>query len=425
MSAAAGRLASLALLTLALLGAVAAAGQMPAAPVATGFDPEAATRDYLARQSPEERERSDAYFEGGYWLAVWNFLLGLGVAWLLLATRLSARMRDLAERLTRRKPLQTALYAVQYALLTTALVFPMTVYQAFWREHRYGLATQSFGPWFREQMTGLGVSLVLLPLFLVVLYGVFRRAPRNWWLWGAVVGVLFVIFGFLVAPVYIDPLFNTYEPLSDPEVREPILSLARANGIEAENVWKFDASRQSKRISANVSGFLGTMRIRLNDNLLERCSLPEIKAVMAHEIGHYSLNHIYELIAFMGLSLTAAFAFVRWSFERVRRRWGDAWGVRGVGDVAGFPLVVALLSVCLFALGPVTNNFIRSNEAEADLFGLNAAREPEGFAEVALKLGEYRKLDPGPLEEWIFFDHPSGRARIEMAMRWRAEHPLD
>jgi len=407
--------ASILLIALALGGAAPAASQP--------FDPEAATRAYLDRLSPEEKERSDAYFEGGYWLQLWGLLYGLGVAWLFLGTGLSARMRDLAERITRRGPLRTALYALQYLVVAAVLAFPLTVYTGFVREHQYDLATQGFGGWLRDWAVGLLVSLVLMSaVFLPVLYGVIRKAPRTWWVWGTGVAVVFLSLGILIAPVYIDPLFNKYEPLADPEVREPILSLARANGVPADEVWEFDASRQTTRISANVSGFAGTMRVRLNDNLLERCTQPEILAVMAHELGHYALNHIYELIVYIGLVLAGGFAFVHWGFGRALARWGGRWRVRGVGDVAGLPLLGALLALYMFVMTPVLNSIIRVNEAEADLFGLNAAREPEGFAEVALKLGEYRKLEPGPIEEWIFFDHPSGRSRIRMAMRWKAEH---
>lgn len=407
---------------LAAEGEAGGAVAEPAPAPASAFDPEAATRAYLERLTPEERARSDAYFEGGYWLILWSFLYGLGVAWLFLGTGLSARMRDLAERLSRRGPLRTALYAVGYTVLAAAFTFPLTLYTGFFREHRYGLATQGFGGWFRDWAVGLAVGAVMVALVLPILYGVIRLAPRTWWLWGTGVGAVFLAFSLLVAPVYIDPLFNTYRPLEDPTVREPILSMARANGVPADEVWQFDASRQTTRISANVSGFLGTMRVRLNDNLLNRTSLPEIEAVMGHELGHYVLNHIYELLIMFSLILAGGFAFVHWAFGRALARWGGGWGIRGVGDVAGLPLLAALLSVYFFVLTPILNTTIRVNEAEADAFGLNAAREPEGFAEVALKLGEYRKLDPGPIEEWIFFDHPSGRARIRMAMDWRAEH---
>lgn len=389
------------------------------------FDVEAATEEYLSRMSPEEMARSDAYFEGGYWLQLWGWLYTLGVAWILLGTGISARMRDLAERMTRRRPLQTAIYTALYVVVATVLFFPLTVYQTFFREHQYDLATQSFSEWLRDVLVEAGLGIFLFPLLLIPLYGVFRKAPRTWWLWGSVVGVSFLTFLILIAPVYIDPLFNDYVPLADPEVRDPILSMARENGIAVDEVMEFDASRQTTRVSANVSGFLGTMAIRLNDNLLNRCSLPEIKSVMAHEIGHYVLNHMYELLLIFSLILVGGFVLVRWTFDRVVGRWGSRWSVRGIGDIAGMPLLAALFATYFFVMTPVVNTAIRVNEAEADLFGLHAAREPDGFAEVALKLGEYRKLDPGSVEEWIFFNHPSGRSRIHMAMTWKAENLSD
>ena len=386
------------------------------------FDPVAATQAYLAKLSSEQRARSDAYFEGGYWLQLWGFLYGAAVAILLLATRLSARMRDLAARITRVSVLQTALYWVQYLVAVTVLSFPLTVYQGFIREHKYGLATQTFAPWLGDQAKGLAIGAVLGGLALMAIYAVIRRAPRTWWLWGAGVSLVFVGFTIAIAPVFIEPVFNKYTPLTDEKVKGPILRLARANGIPATDVFVFDASRQTTRVSANVAGFLGTQRIALNDNLLKRCSLPEIETVMAHEMGHYVLNHIFELLLQIGLLIVVGFAFVRWAFDRVAARWGPRWGIRGIADVAGLPLLVLLLSVFFFVLTPVTNTMIRTQEVEADIFGLNAARQPDGEAEVALKLGEYRKLKPGPVEEFIFFDHPSGYSRILMAMRWKAEN---
>jgi STE24 endopeptidase len=198
--------------------------------------------------------------------------------------------------------------------------------------------------------------------------------------------------------------------------------MARANGIPASEVYEVNASRQSTRVSANVSGFLGTERISLNDNLLRRGSLPEIKAVMGHEMGHYVLNHVYKGILFSAIVVVAGFALLRWGSGRVLERRGAAWGLRGVDDVAALPLLALLVTIYGFLLTPITNSYVRTQEYEADIFGLNAAREPDGAATIALKLGEYRKLDPGALEEMLFFDHPSGRTRIMAAMRWKAEH---
>lgn len=421
----------LAWLLLCAAGAAAAPQAVELAPpplaaqASEGFDPEAATAAYLGTLSAEQRQRSDSYFEGGTWLQLWGFLVGLGISALLLASGWSRRLRDRAQRSSRRGPAQTLLYWLQYLATVTVLGFPLAVYQGYFREHQYGLATQDFGSWLGDQAKGFGVGLVLGGLLIAALYGVVRRLPRTWWIWGAAVTVVFVAFGAVIAPVFIAPLFNEYTPLADARVREPILALARANSIPATEVYQMDASRQSTRVSANVSGFLGTERITLNDNLLNRCSLPEIEAVMGHEMGHYVLNHVYEGLLELGLVIVGGFAFLRWGFGWALARWGERWGISGIGDVAGLPLATAVLAVYFFALTPVVNTIIRVNEAEADLYGLNASGQPDGFAQVALKLGEYRKLAPGPVEEFLFFDHPSGQSRIRMAMRWKAEHLAD
>jgi STE24 endopeptidase len=397
--------------------------QHPVTTTQTGhFDIEAATNAYMAELSPEQRARSDAYFEGGYWLILWDLLVALGVAWLLLGTRLSASMRNIAERITRLRWLQTAIYVVQYIVLTTLLTLPWDIYTGYFREHKYGLSNLTLGGWFGEQAKGLIVGLILGTIALVVVYAVIRRATRTWWLWGAGVAIVFAIFVATIAPVYISPLFNTYKSLPDSPLKVQILSMARANGIPATDVYWFDASRQSKRISANVSGMFGTTRISLNDNLLKRSSPDEVKAVLGHEMGHYVLNHVYKGIVFFGIVIVLAFAFVRWGFGWAERRWGERWDVRGVGDVAGLPLLAALFSIFMFFMTPVTNTITRTMEAEADAFGLNAARQPDGFAQAAVQLSEYRKMHPGPVEEFLFYDHPSGWQRIHRAMIWKAEN---
>jgi STE24 endopeptidase len=386
------------------------------------FDATAATNAYLAKIPAEKTVRSNAYFEGGYWMILWDFLYGAVVALLLLNLRWSARMRVLAERVTRFKPVHTFVYWLQYMILTSILVFPLTVYEGYFREHKYGLATQTFSPWLGDQLKWLGVGLVLGGLLVMLLFGVVRRLPRSWWIWGAVVTILFMIFIDLIGPIYIWPIFNKVTRLNDPKIVEPILSMARANGIPAKDVYEIDASQQSTRMSANVSGFANTMRITLNDNLLRRGSPEEIQAVMGHEMGHYVMNHIYKSIMFDSIEMVLMFAYLYYGLGWVLKRWGEKWQIRGVGDTAVVPLVVLLVSILSFVFIPVDNTATRTQEIEADIFGLNAARQPDGFAQAAIHLGEYRKMSPGPIEEFIFFDHPSGYSRIYAAMRWKAEN---
>lgn len=392
----------------------------PARQQTTPLDAAAAAQAWLNSVPNEKREKSDAYFEGGYWLLLWNYLVAAAISILLLSSKISARLRDFSERLTRSKALQVACYSVPYLLLVYILGFPLNVYEHFFREHQYGLATQTFPAWFREQLIGLAVTIVGGAIFLVVLYAVIWRAPKSWWIWGTMVAVVFSFVLLFIAPVFIEPLFNTYKPLTKPEISEPILAMARANQIPVKQVFEVDASRQTTRVSANVSGILGTTRVALNDNLLNQCTLPEVRAVMAHEMGHYVLNHGAKLLTYLGIFIFVGFALTRILFTVALTHWGEKWRVHGIADPAGLPLLALIFSTLLFLATPLLNTVVRVTEREADAFGINTSREPDGMAKVALKLAVYRKLNPTPLEEFIFYDHPSGCARIRMAMDWKA-----
>jgi Zn-dependent protease with chaperone function len=389
--------------------------------IPTGItDPAAATRAWLDTISPDEKARSDAYFEGGYWLILWNFLVTAAIALILLTTRLSARLRDVAARLTRFRPIQAGIYGIEFAIVTALLGFPLNFYEGFVREHQYAMSNQTFGGWFGEWLKALAIAVVVLAISLAILYRIFQATERTWWIWGTIFGIILVTIGNIIAPVLIEPIFNKYTPLTDPKIRDPILSLARANQIPVAQVFVVDQSRQTKRVSANVSGLAGTTRIALNDNLLNQCTLPEIREVMAHEMGHYVLNHGAKGTAFLAIFIFIGFGLAAMVFNCVIRKRGPAWGVTGIADPAGFPLLVLIFATYGFVLTPISNTIGRNIEREADAFAINAARQPDAAAMVALKLGKYRKLEPSPLEEFIFFDHPSGRSRIRMAMDWKA-----
>ncbi len=364
------------------------------------FDADAATEAYLAQIPASASSRSDAYFEGGYWLILWDFLYAAAIYLLLLHFGWSAAMRNFAERVTRFKPLQAFIYWTEFLIVTTILGAPLALYEGYFRERQYGLATQTLGPWLGDQLIILLVNVVLGGVVSMALFSVVRRLPQTWWIWGAGVSIVFLIFFIMIAPVFLFPLLNKFTVLEDPRITQPILSMARANGIPAQKVYQVDASRQTTRMSANVSGFGRTMRITLNDNLL----------------------HIGKDILYFSVVIAIFFAVLRWSLDRTLGRWGERWKIRGIGDTAVLPLVFLVGSLCGFAYTPFFNTHIRTNEHEADMYGLNASRQPDGFAQGAIHLGEYRKMNPGPVEEWIFFDHPSGRNRIHDAMRWKAEN---
>lgn len=386
-----------------------------------GFDVEAATRAYLDTLQGPARAKSDAYFEGGHWLILWGTAVTVLIDWLLLRFRLSAAFRTLGERISERPGVVTWITALLYALVGWIIALPWTLYTDFWRERQYDLMDQGFGAWFGQTLTGLAISLATVPLLIVAVYALIRRT-RRWWLWATGVVGGFLLIGVVLGPVFIAPLFNTYTEMPAGPLRDRIVAIAARENIPADHIYVFDQSKQHKRISANVSGLGPTIRISLNDNLLERTSEAEILAVMGHEMGHYKLNHIWILVGvFLALAAVALFATSR-AAPWLIRRYGARWGIRDLADPASLPVLAICLAVFGLLATPVTTSLIRLNESAADAFGLDAAREPDGFAKVAMRLSEYRKIEPGALEEALFFDHPSGATRVRMAMEWKARN---
>ena len=389
---------------------------------APAFDPEVATRAYLATLNGAARARSDAYFEGGYWLGLWSSLVGIASYLLMLYLGWSATWSGWAARVTKRRWLQPALYSVPFGIAGTLLALPWTIYDGFIRERQYGLMNQSFSAWAGEQGIAFLVGLVTTAIFFTIVFAVIRRAPRRWWLWASGATMVLLALMVMIAPVFIAPLFNKYTPMAEGPLRTRILTMAHAQHIPADNVYVFDASKQTKRVSANVSGLGPTIRISLNDNLLNRSTPEGVMAVMGHEMGHYVLGHIAKSLLYFALIAVGLFFLLWWSSPRLLARFGQRWGVRDSSDPGIAPLFSIVITLVFLALTPLLNTMTRVSESEADAFGLEAARQPDANAMVDMQLSEYRKLEPTPLEEILFYDHPSGRTRVRMAMEWKAKH---
>ncbi len=392
------------------------------AAIAPAFDIEAASRAYLDTLSGAARAKSDAYFEGGYWITLWSALVAVASYLVMLRLGWSATWRDLAERITRRRFLQAMLYSVPFVIVGALLTAVWEIYVSFVREKHYGLMNQSFGGWLGEQGIVIGVNTLIMAVLIGVVFALIRWSPRRWWLWSAGAVTLLLAVLVMIQPVFVAPLLNKYTPMAAGPMRDEILTMARANHIPADNVYVFDASKQSKRVSANVSGLGPTIRISLNDNLLNRATPAGVKEVMGHEMGHYVLNHIQWMIAQFAVLLVAVMFVLWWSVPRLIARWGGSWGVHGPADLAAVPAYFLVVALIMLVTTPVTNTLIRRHEIQADVFGLDASREPDGLAQTAMQLSEYRKIEPGPIEEALFYDHPSGSNRVHRAMAWKAAH---
>lgn len=365
--------------------------------------------DEMVRHS---RIRDVLYFVGTAW--------SLGALLLLLVSGASRRMRDAAERVTRRPFLAAMLYLVLFTLAMAALELPLTFYSGYAVPHQFDLSDQSFPSWAVDQFKGLGVSLVLGSIVgALALWGI--RSVRRWWLalWAASIPLIVLL--VVIQPIVLDPIFNRFEPLRDQVLRDKLLELASRAGIEGSRVYQVDKSKQTKTMNAYVNGIGPTNRIVMWDTLLMKMDHPEVLGVMAHEMGHYVLRHIWKGLVFsIGVSFVVFFLVQR-IHDRGLRHLGRRWGFSERGDPASVPWLLLIASVLSFLLSPAVSAWSRSIEREADVFALELTRANEPLASAFVKLAEDSKRDPSPhpLIEFWRYSHPPIAKRIDFALSYR------
>jgi len=387
-------------------------------------DPVAATAAYLQRVPPEVRVRGDAFGSTRYLALALRLAVLVASVVLVMSSGAAARLRDIIRATARRLWLQDALCALSFLAVLFALSLPVETYAGFVRPRHAGVSQRSYFDWLGEAMLGWAVITAFYVVGITLGMALIRRRPRSWAGWATLVYLALSGVYVLISPQYIEPLFNRISPLADGPEKQAILSLARANGVPANDVFVRDASRQSDLLNAHVSGIGSTARIILDDNTISKTPTSEFELVMAHELGHYVLAHIPKAVVFDSLITGIGFVLIGWSARRLFARYGQRWRVPDLGDSGAIPILWGLVLLWGFISLPIANSISREQEAEADIFGINASRQPLGLADFMLRDADAANLDPSPIEEWLFYDHPSARSRIETAMRWRAEHPI-
>jgi STE24 endopeptidase len=370
---------------------------------------------------PEPSEKALRYFRGGNLLWAVNVAWGLAVPAVWLFSGLSARLRGWAERRARRWPLVLCLFFGVYALVNFVLGLPLAWYEGFLREHAYGLSNQSFARWLDEAIKSLALAIGGGVLTLWLPYLLLRRSPRRWWLYSGLAAVPFFFFVLLVAPIWIEPLFNRFGPMQDKTLEAAIARLAARAGIPGSRIFEVDKSADTTAINAYVDGLAGTQRIVVWDTLLARLSPPQVLFVVGHEIGHYVLGHLWQGLAFYsGLVLLALYVVHRAAGGAIARH-GQRFGFGRLADPASLPLLELLFSAVLLALTPAALGFSRHLEHEADRFGLELTRDNRAAATAFVEMQRSNLSVPRPGRWYVLWraSHPPLGERIDFANRYR------
>ncbi|CAN5395618.1 M48 family metallopeptidase [soil metagenome] len=390
--------------------------------IAQTFDPVAATAAYLAQMPPAVHIKATAYTQGSHWLLLWGVLVTIVVAAIIIRTGILGRIERRLETSRSRPVLVPLALTAVYLGIDWLLSLPWSAYARWWRQKQYGLTSQAFSGWITESAISIVILAVFGGLFFAALYALIRRSPRHWWLWSGALTAVFLLFGTLIAPLYIEPLFNNYAPAPPGPVRDAVVEMARANGVPSDKIFIYNGSKQSNAYTANVSGLAGTARVAMSDVMFQKdADLAEVRGVVGHEMGHCVRHHALWGALALALLATVVFLLVARYFDATARLLG-AHDVKGIADPAGLPVLFVLINVIGLAATPITNTISRITEADADRFSLEHVHEPDGLSKALIKTMEYRAATPGRLEEIIFYDHPSVSSRVRRGMEWKAAH---
>jgi Zn-dependent protease with chaperone function len=307
-----------------------------------------------------------------------------------------------------------AICLLAFALVVFLTGLPFDYYSRFVLEHQYGHSNQTLSEWFGELLIGEAIALLLGLCLFWFLYTLIRRSPRRWWLWAGVSAAPLSVLLIVVAPIWIAPWFNDFTELRNPTLKSDILALAAEAGIENSRVLQVDASKQSKKYNAYVTGLFATKRIVLYDTMLEDMTSDEILFVMGHEMGHYVMHHVWLGVAAMtSFVFVAAFLTARIS-ARLIARFRNRWGFSSLQDYASLPLLVLLVSLWGFLSQPVFAALSRHFERRADEFGLALSQNRRAAAKALEKLAARNLNNPDPsafVEFWLY-DHPTIKDRV-------------
>ena len=381
------------------------------------FDVQQATDTYINSLGIEALAKATAYTSGSHWILLWGFLISALTTWVfvkyVILNKIDAKLN--------KKSLWLRSFVISgaFIFLSSLLMLPWSIYSDWWREVSYGKTSQPIEDFLSQGGISLLLSSLLGGLFFSGIYFFIRRVGQFWWAWSGGLTAVFISTMMLLGPIWIEPLFNKYTPLPQGEVKEALDVLAKQANINPDRIFVYDGSRQSNRFTANVSGLGSSARIAISDVALKSASLDEVKAVTAHEIGHYVSGHIWNLIGTATVLAMVFFYLANVLFSRVSRFIGST---SVISDPRGIPVLFLCVSFLTLLAQPVINFVVRQGEIEADQYSYQSVNLPDAMATALVKTAEYRNPRPNAIQEFIFYSHPSVEKRVKAAMEWKAQH---
>jgi Zn-dependent protease with chaperone function len=384
------------------------------------------------RLPPDELAKAEALYKIRTVLYLFGIIFGIVVLWVLLKARMAPIFRNFGERVSKNGFVQTLVFVPLLMLVIAVLSLPLDIY-----EHHisrvYGLSVQAWASWAGDWCKAEALSLVVTILAVLALFWIIGKSPQRWWFYFWLLTLPFAVLLIFVAPVILDPMFNKFEPLekTQPQLVNQIETVIHRGGlnIPPDRMFEMEASEKVTTYNAYVTGIGATKRVVVWDNTSRDMTVPETLFIFGHEMGHYVLNHIYKGLAFFAATTFVGFWLGRRIVLALLARWGDAWHIRGMNDLAALPVLMLALSLLALVGAPVGNAFSRYQEHQADIYGLEVTHglfpdNGQVAASSFQKLGEKSYDYPTPNRVLVFwsYDHPSIPDRVRFSLRYDPWH---
>lgn len=364
--------------------------------------------DHVPIAEPTDQARR--FSAGSQWVWVVSQCIAMALPLIFLFTPVAVTFEKVAWRLGagRRVP-AVALYVCMLMLLGFIIRLPWSYAAGYLRLKAFGLSNQTSAGWLGDSLKSLAVGIVIQAFVVGLVWGLLVvKFPRTWWFWTAAGTMPFLVFGVFLAPLLIDPLFNKFGPMTDKQLEQEILELANRTGVGQSRVFEVDKSRQTKAVNAYVTGMFGSKRIVLWDTLLKAMPAREVKAVVAHELGHYVLGHVRLGVLMGGVSAFGGMFLLNLILKWFVALYGDRLEITHVTSLAAIPLVLLIVTLGELFMAPVSNAVSRYMEHEADRFAIELTRDPAAFSKAFVALQRENLSVPFP--GWFY-------------RTWRATHP--
>ncbi|MFA5059449.1 MAG: M48 family metallopeptidase [Candidatus Omnitrophota bacterium] len=360
---------------------------------------------------------SKAYQQARKIIFIIGFLANIIIFLAFFLSGLSVALRDIAYGFSQNFFIVNAIYMCALSLGLLLVHFPLDFLGEFILEHRFQLSNQKFHEWLWDLTKRFFLQLMLTLLIVEVGYILLDRFPRTWWVWAGAFWLFLTLILAKITPNVLIPIFYKYSKIGNEELRARILGLFEKAKIPVQNAYMVDFSKKTKKANAFICGLGKGRRVVLSDTLVSDFSIPEIEAVVAHEIGHYKHHDILKLTIFHTLTTLLGFFIM----NRLWEVFAAHSPAIHIADIAFFPVLAVAFSMFSFLMMPLSNSFSRYLEVKADLFSLKATLAPQHFISMMKKLGvkNLSEFNPGLLTEIFLYDHPPISKRIDLAQNYQ------